>query len=1072
MPKKLLIIPLVLVLFLAFAFSAKAAPTSWDFAGGILQPLQSQWAAVVKGSYFQATSTTASIFPYASTTALSATSLCLSADCRTTWPSGGSGGAIGTSTPLVSGQVVFSTGVDTVGNDSAFLWDSSLDKLTTTNASTTNLSVSGTIDTALTANSLVATDATSRLTAGTNIITAANVLNSVNGTTGTAGNLVFSASPTLTGVATIGTIRGGTGAGSDLVLRGSTNASPTLGTAGIIFQAGSGGTTEAGRFDGSTGFFGLGTTSPGTLFSLGSLANFTTATSTFYSTGGLDLTGGGCFAINGTCIGGASGITAIGPAGQTQTGATQTLATSTSAFNGLTPNLVITASGDTQTFTSTLSGLLGIGGGGTGTSTAGVLGQVLSWNGTNWQGVATSTLGLGGGGTPGGASGDIQYNNAGAFGGFGNWDGSGLIVDGYLNADSIYAPDISTELFQLSGYNPGSVLFLDSGAYAAQSSNLFFDEANARLGIGTSTPGTSLSVGTTLGANITGSSATSTFGGPIRSSCFTVDGTSCITGAGGSGTVGSGTTGQFPYYAANGTTLTATSSLFMAANGYIGVGTTSPDHTLHVYGDQTGGVSLFERVNSATNAVLGVMKVKATSLGDMADGFGSAFQFYIEDTAGVENYLADIRGIRNGADNSGILTFNTSNAGATTEKMVIMNDGKVGIGTTSPTTMFNVSANESSAVLTNNTLARIDITNTNSTNNTFSALSFSTVNSTGSTTPLSQIIGVHKAHTTSVQEGELAFITRSTPAGVDTFTEKMRITSDGKVGIGTSSPYAALSVFNATSPQFVISAATGQAFTIAQATGGNVTYDVTGTHTFQTNGSNRWVMTGNNLNANTASGPMLSNTSNSGTNPSIIPKRNSGTTGIGASGADALTLITSGANRVEITSAGLVGVGTTSPWRTFSVSGSVAMSGLTSAAGTPNSLCITAGKEVVENAATSCLVSSARFKHDIEGLDLSGTMLVSQLKPSTFTYNEGNKEDIGFIAEEVALVDPRFAEYDSEGKPLTLRLHAILSATVKAVQEIIAVNDEQDTRLDALEARIEALEQENGGLKAGMCPLR
>src|SRR5262245_37325871 len=30
----------------------------------------------------------------------------------------------------------------------------------------------------------------------------------------------------------------------------------------------------------------------------------------------------------------------------------------------------------------------------------------------------------GGGGTPGGTSGQVQFNNAGAFGGFGNWDGS------------------------------------------------------------------------------------------------------------------------------------------------------------------------------------------------------------------------------------------------------------------------------------------------------------------------------------------------------------------------------------------------------------------------------------------------------------------------------------------------------------------------------------------------------------------------------------------------------------------------------------------------------------------------
>lgn len=47
---------------------------------------------VARAGYFIATTTTPSSFPYASTTALSATSLCLTNDCRTTWPASGAGG--------------------------------------------------------------------------------------------------------------------------------------------------------------------------------------------------------------------------------------------------------------------------------------------------------------------------------------------------------------------------------------------------------------------------------------------------------------------------------------------------------------------------------------------------------------------------------------------------------------------------------------------------------------------------------------------------------------------------------------------------------------------------------------------------------------------------------------------------------------------------------------------------------------------------------------------------------------------------------------------------------------------
>ncbi len=49
-------------------------------------------AGQVVGAYFTATTTSASLFPYASTTALSASAICLSGDCRELWPSGGAGG--------------------------------------------------------------------------------------------------------------------------------------------------------------------------------------------------------------------------------------------------------------------------------------------------------------------------------------------------------------------------------------------------------------------------------------------------------------------------------------------------------------------------------------------------------------------------------------------------------------------------------------------------------------------------------------------------------------------------------------------------------------------------------------------------------------------------------------------------------------------------------------------------------------------------------------------------------------------------------------------------------------------
>jgi hypothetical protein len=87
--KKLITPVATLVFFLGFAIVAEATPVSWDAVGTSLQPLSAMRTYVVKGSSFTATSTTASVFPYASSTVASATRYCLTGDtCISSWPSG------------------------------------------------------------------------------------------------------------------------------------------------------------------------------------------------------------------------------------------------------------------------------------------------------------------------------------------------------------------------------------------------------------------------------------------------------------------------------------------------------------------------------------------------------------------------------------------------------------------------------------------------------------------------------------------------------------------------------------------------------------------------------------------------------------------------------------------------------------------------------------------------------------------------------------------------------------------------------------------------------------------------
>lgn len=188
------LINVIIALVFVAPVVAFATPTSWDFATGILQPLQSQWTAVVKASRFQATSTTASIFPYASTTAISTTNLCLTTDCRTTWPTGtvtsvtgtwpivSSGGAtpniswtgLATTTAISVSQVLYATSVSGVSSVS-----------TTTLTATTPLSLSNPV---------------AKIGGSNSVLTIATTTNSLF--TGTQGQVLAYTGSGWTGVAT------------------------------------------------------------------------------------------------------------------------------------------------------------------------------------------------------------------------------------------------------------------------------------------------------------------------------------------------------------------------------------------------------------------------------------------------------------------------------------------------------------------------------------------------------------------------------------------------------------------------------------------------------------------------------------------------------------------------------------------------------------------------------------------------------------------------------------------------------------------------------------------------------
>jgi hypothetical protein len=125
---------------------------------------------------------------------------------------------------------------------------------------------------------------------------------------------------------------------------------------------------------------------------------------------------------------------------------------------------------------------------------------------------------------------------------------------------------------------------------------------------------------------------------------------------------------------------------------------------------------------------------------------------------------------------------------------------------------------------------------------------------------------------------------------------------------------------------------------------------------------------------------------------------------------------------------------------------------LTAASGTPNTVCInSATKEITENAATSCVVSSLRFKSDV--LSLSPTWATSKLmglQPTSFTYKDGGRHALGLIAENADSVDSRLGFRDAEGRVNSYDQAGVLALLTSTVQELVRKTDRQGATIDSL----------------------
>ena len=141
---------------------------------------------------------------------------------------------------------------------------------------------------------------------------------------------------------------------------------------------------------------------------------------------------------------------------------------------------------------------------------------------------------------------------------------------------------------------------------------------------------------------------------------------------------------------------------------------------------------------------------------------------------------------------------------------------------------------------------------------------------------------------------------------------------------------------------------------------------------------------------------------------------------------------------------GNVGIGTTTPWRTLSVNGTAAFTGLTND-GTGYYACISTSGELATST-TACGASSERFKTNINDLTY-GLDTVLQLRPVSFSWKSdfinSSSTQIGFIAEEVNSLIPEVIGHDDKGTIMNLDYPKLTAVLVGAMQELMNTLDQK-----------------------------
>lgn len=486
--------------------------------------------------------------------------------------------------------------------------------------------------------------------------------------------------------------------------------------------------------------------------------------------------------------------------------------------------------------------------------------------------------------------------------------------------------------------------------------------------------------------------------------------------------------------------------------GDVGVGTNAPQRRLHV---RTSPLALTAAHLTGDDVVVEDADAVVGLYSNPSGSYGSGVSLG-EVNAGALTSRWDLIRRTNGGGNA--LEFNWFDGLATAVRAQLTSQGDLGLGVT-PTARLHAQGGDGSTGLfevstpsvvgPKNGVTLLARSSGDMQNEFGPSLTFRAADNAGTANPLAFIAGIRTQNDDDT--GALQFATAFDGA----FGEKMRLTYDGRLGVGTSTPAERLHVTNGNARidgTLQAGIATIDAAGMRVQSGGTIMSLEPGT--LASTGGDMILVSDEDVVVECAQHAFIEPDASLFLRPGLhaslevpgscqVSSGNSlnldSDTNLFARGGDTVSFLTGAgvsATRMRIDSAGNVGVGTLTPSFLLHVNGS---------AGKPGG-------------GLWSVASDARLKRDVE--DITGALeTLMSLRGVTFEYidptavGELSGERIGFIAQEVERVLPDWVEEAEDGyKRLTVRGFEALA--VEALRELRA---EKDAQVAALRAELDEM---------------